>query len=143
MDIYAYIAKKIAFLRENFNGGLGISQSELARRINEKPNTISRWETGDYKPRIEDLYNISKFFSVPISIFFPEEKVSLDNEICLLIQNNEILDEKDLLDIKNFINFRIASKKAYSVLKPGRKRRKVLELTVEKFEKELNESLTE
>lgn len=41
-----------------------ISQSELARRLGEKPNAVNRWESGRYRPSAYDLVKIGKCFAV-------------------------------------------------------------------------------
>jgi transcriptional regulator with XRE-family HTH domain len=126
MDINAYIASKITLLRESMNGGRGISQSELARQLDEKPNTVSRWETGEYKPKPEDLQKMSRIFNVSILSFFPEETVDKSTEITALLRSNPNLDETDLEEIKKFAEFRIATKSfLISKKKSGRKRKTI------------------
>jgi len=63
-NLYTSIGDQIRQLRG------GESQKVLAKKLNIAPNTLSRWETGTYKPTAEDLDNISRFFKAPISVFF-------------------------------------------------------------------------
>ena len=37
------------------------SQESPANHLNVAPNTISRWETGTYRPSVKDLEKISRF----------------------------------------------------------------------------------
>ncbi|ULG76293.1 MULTISPECIES: helix-turn-helix transcriptional regulator [Leptospira] len=135
MDINSLIAEKIKELRESSFNGAGISQTELANKLNKAPNTISRWETGEYKPKIEDLYELSKFFKVSILNFFPPEADGIEgkseieeekNEIELLFRSNKSLDDRDFAEIKNFVEFQIAKKQLLDASKKkssGRKRK--------------------
>ncbi|MBM9576267.1 helix-turn-helix transcriptional regulator [Leptospira sp. 201903070] len=103
IELLKYTSNIIKKLREGSNGGKGISQTELGRAIGENPNTISRWETGEYKPTIVDLYNLSRFFNVPISVFF-NRKEDL-NELRVVM--NKFLTKQDKEEIINFIQFKI------------------------------------
>lgn len=69
--LYQGIGEKIAELRTNY-GGKGVNQEALAKAVKTTPNTISRWEKAIYKPSADDLFKISKFFGVSISVFFPD-----------------------------------------------------------------------
>ena len=44
----------------------GISQLKLAMDLNMSQNTISRYETGDREPGINDLIKIAEYFDVSI-----------------------------------------------------------------------------
>lgn len=70
-SVYKKIGSKIAEMRNNF-GGKKISQEVLANAVGTTPNTISRWEKAIYKPSADDLFKLSKFFGVSISVFFPD-----------------------------------------------------------------------
>ncbi|MDI7225540.1 helix-turn-helix domain-containing protein [Leptospira santarosai] len=102
-ELNKYVSIKIKHLRENHNGGKGISQSELGRQIGENSNTISRWETGEYKPTTTDLWNLSIFFKIPISFFFFQKEEP--TEFRIMLQN--CLTKKDKEEIRNFIQFKI------------------------------------
>jgi len=47
------------------------SQADLAKVVGTTPNTVSRWETGQYKPSVEDLWKISEHYKVSVARFFP------------------------------------------------------------------------
>ncbi|EMJ52070.1 DNA-binding helix-turn-helix protein [Leptospira interrogans serovar Valbuzzi str. Duyster] len=103
IDLLKHASVIIKKLREMSNGGKGISQSELGRQIGENSNTISRWETGEYKPTIVDIWNLSRFFNVPISVFFNRNENS--NELRVMM--NKFLTKQDKEEIVNFIQFKI------------------------------------
>lgn len=104
-DIYSYIGQKIRELRTTFQGK-GISQEELAAEMKTTANTISRWETATYKPAIEDLERLGRFFSVPITFFFPEPQPAA--QINALLSATGDLDEEDLEEVTRYAQFRKA-----------------------------------
>ena len=46
--------------------GRGLSQIRLAIELNTTQNTISRYETGEREPGIEELIRIADFFDVSV-----------------------------------------------------------------------------
>jgi len=67
MSLYEHIAAKIREMRL----AEGWSQEELAKKMGEPANTISRWETATYKPTAEHLEKLATLFHESITIFFP------------------------------------------------------------------------
>ncbi len=126
MELMEYVALKIRELREQFNGGQGISQTMLAKQLNVTANTISRWETGEYKPKIEDLDKIAHFFGVSVLVFFKEENVNSNERVNALLRAASGLDDDDLDELKKFAEFRTAQKLYQSGKRPkaGRKKSK-------------------
>lgn len=53
----------------------GLTQEELAKKINYSNKAISRWESGEVIPDVETINNLCETFNVPISSMF-EENVS-------------------------------------------------------------------
>lgn len=104
-DIYGLIGQKIRELRTTFKGK-GISQEELADRMGTTANTISRWETATYKPSVQDLEELARFFGVPISVFFPEPQST--PQISALLSATDDLDENDLEEVTRYAQFRRA-----------------------------------
>jgi transcriptional regulator with XRE-family HTH domain len=70
-NIYEQIGRRIRELRASYPKG-SLSQEELAAELNVAANTVSRWETGTYKPTPEDLDKLARFFEVSITTFFPD-----------------------------------------------------------------------
>lgn len=66
-DLYEHIAATIKRLRLSARW----SQEALAERIEEPANTVSRWETGVYRPSAEQLEKLAKLFGESITVFFP------------------------------------------------------------------------
>ena len=125
MDLLDQIAARLKDLRVNYNSGEGLSQESLATHLKVAPNTISRWETGTYRPSVKDLEKISRFFGVSIISFFPSETVNEDDDENLkaLLRTARQLHPADLEELKKYAEFR----KARSIYQgktrpqPGRK----------------------
>jgi len=125
MDLLDHIAARIRDLRVSYNSGEGLSQESLATHLKVAPNTISRWETGTYRPSVKDLEKISRFFGVSIISFFPSEMANDDDDENLkaLLRAARQLHPADLEELRKYAEFR----KARSIYqgktrpKPGRK----------------------
>ena len=125
MDLLDHIAARIRDLRVSYNSGEGLSQDSLATHLKVAPNTISRWETGTYRPSVKDLEKISRFFGVSIISFFPNETVNEDDDENLkaLLRTARQLHPADLEELRKYAEFR----KARSIYQgktrpqPGRK----------------------
>ena len=125
MDLLDHIAARIRELRLSYNSGQGLSQESLAKHLKVAPNTISRWETGTYRPSVKDLEKISRFFGVSIISFFPSEMANDDDDENLkaLLRAARQLHPADLEELRKYAEFR----KARSIYQgqarpqPGRK----------------------
>jgi putative transcriptional regulator len=51
-----------------------ITQSQLARGIGVMPNTVCRWETGEYRPTLFDALRVARFFDVSIEVLIEDFK---------------------------------------------------------------------
>jgi len=105
--IYTKIGAIIREFRESYKGK-GLSQDELASKIDVQSNTVSRWETATYKIKIADLEKLAGFFTVPISKFFPEEYASSEtNQLrATLLSATADLHEDDIKALAEFAEFR-------------------------------------
>ena len=110
MDLHDHIAAKIKDLRVNYNSGEGLSQESLAKHVKVSTNTISRWETGTYRPSTKDLERLSRFFGVPINAFFPSEMVAEeeDENLKALLRAARQLHPADLEELRKYAEFRKA-----------------------------------
>lgn len=119
MELSHYIATRIRDLRGGY-GGEGISQEALAKTVGTTANTISRWETGTYKPSIEDLEKLSRFFGVSILTFFPQENEQpLSDNVNALLRAAKQLKPEDVDELRKYAEFR----KARSLYTQGQKPR--------------------
>lgn len=103
-----YIGKRIRELRTGYAGGKGLSQEALAKSMDVTANTISRWETATYRPTIEDLERLARFFSVSILDFFPREDAPAQQEITALLRAAEQLPPEDIEELRRYAEFRKA-----------------------------------
>lgn len=111
MTVAEFVGQKIKEMRTTF-GGSGISQEELAKRLGVTSNTVSRWETATYKPKLQDLDKLATFFTVSVSSFFPtEEKVQATNTLLRAAKAAEDLPDSDKKAIQDFIEFKRAQHK--------------------------------
>lgn len=110
MDLLDEIAAKIKDLRVSYNSGEGLSQESLATHLKVAPNTISRWETGAYRPGVKDLERISRFFGVSIISFFPSELIdeNEDENLKALLRTARQLHPADLEELQKYAEFRRA-----------------------------------
>jgi transcriptional regulator with XRE-family HTH domain len=125
MDLLDHVAARIKDLRVSYNSGEGLSQEALAAHLKVAPNTISRWETGTYRPSLKDLERISRFFGVSMMSFFPEEIVDDDEDENLkaLLRAARQLHPADLEELRKYAEFRRARGiyQGKTRPKPGRK----------------------
>jgi transcriptional regulator with XRE-family HTH domain len=124
MALLDYVAKQIKDLRTNYNSGEGLSQESLARQLKVAPNTVSRWETGVYRPSLQDLERLARFFGVSMMSFLPPELVDTDDEnLAALLRTARQLHPADLEELRKYAEFRKARSifQGKSRPKPGRK----------------------
>lgn len=105
-DIYEKIGRKIRELRDTYPKGR-LSQEALASQMEIASNTVSRWETGTYKPTAEDLDRLARFFKVSITVFFPDVKND-DGRVAALTSATGGLNEKDFDEVLRYAEFRKA-----------------------------------
>jgi len=123
-DLIKYVGERIRLLRMNYGAGQGLSQDSLAKGIGVATNTISRWETGTYKPSLQDLEKLSRFFGASIMDFFPEEEVRIDERIKALLRTARELAPEDVEELQRYAEFRRArSRMTSGSVKRGRKRK--------------------
>jgi transcriptional regulator with XRE-family HTH domain len=125
MDLLDYLAARIRELRVSYNNGEGLSQETLATHLNVAPNTISRWETGTYRPSVTDLERMTRFFGVSINSFFPSELIDENDDESLkaLLRTARQLHPADLEELQKYAEFRRARGifQGKTRPKPGRK----------------------
>jgi transcriptional regulator with XRE-family HTH domain len=125
MDVLDHVAARIRDLRVSYNNGEGLSQEALATYLKVAPNTISRWETGIYRPSFKDVERISRFFGVPMKSFLPDETMDTDEDENLkaLLRTARQLHPADLEELTKYAEFRRARGiyQGKTRPKPGRK----------------------
>lgn len=119
-NIYSYIGERIQNLRTNWPGGK-LSQEGLADKLGITANTVSRWETGTYKPTAEDLDKLARFFKISITAFFPDLEHD-DTRVSALTSATGGLDKDDFEEVIKYAEFRKA-RKALEIPKRPRPKR--------------------
>jgi transcriptional regulator with XRE-family HTH domain len=118
-----HVAEHIRDLRKHYNSGEGISQEALAHQLKVAANTVSRWETGIYRPGLEDLEKLARFFGISIISFFPQDMAEPENDDLLaLLRTARQLHPEDLEELRKYAEFRKARRiyKGRSRPQPGR-----------------------
>jgi transcriptional regulator with XRE-family HTH domain len=125
MSLTEHVGQRIREFRTSYGGGTGMSQDALSKALGIAPNTVSRWETGTYKPTIEDLDRLARFFGKSIMEFFPKEDVRTerDEKIDALLRTAKQLNDGDVEELRRFAEFRRAQH-VYTKKAPGRKAKK-------------------
>lgn len=86
----------------------GLSQEELANRLNVSRQTVSKWEVGDSTPEMEKLVAISDLFDVSLDVLVMgkeeknEAKESKNSEFATVL-NEKVLTEKNKKKAKSII----------------------------------------
>ncbi len=78
----------------------GLSQEELAEKVDVSRQTVSKWEMGQSTPEMEKLIALSELFDISIDELVGKEKDS--NEL-----NNSVIDNKIKVKTKKSIVFKI------------------------------------
>lgn len=71
----------------------GMTQEQLAEKINVSRQTISKWESGGTSPDLESIVKISKLFQVSLDSLLMEGDISAANK------NDEQITLEDLMKI--------------------------------------------
>lgn len=87
-DIKPIIAKNLSAFRKQS----GLTQAELAEKLNYSDKAISRWEHGDTLPDINVLYQLCDFYGIDMNT---------------LISDDADVSEAPKPDLKNSLRFRI------------------------------------
>ncbi|MBQ2809803.1 MAG: helix-turn-helix domain-containing protein [Clostridia bacterium] len=87
-DIKPIIAKNLATLRKQS----GLTQAELAEKLNYSDKAVSRWEHGDTLPDINVLYQLCDFYGIDMNT---------------LVNDDVDLSDTPKPNMKNSVRFRI------------------------------------
>jgi transcriptional regulator with XRE-family HTH domain len=125
MDLLDHVAARIRDLRVSYNNGEGLSQESLATHLKVASNTISRWETGTYRPSFKDVEKIARFFGVSMMTFLPPDMIDAeeDENLKALLRTARQLHPADLEELRRYAEFRKARSiyEGKSRPQPGRK----------------------
>lgn len=100
-SVTEHLSRKIRDLRE----GKGWTQAKLAGKVGVTANTVSRWESGTYKPKLDDLERLSREFGKPIWAFLPSELAPPTEAHRALLSATGDLPEEDLEELARYAEF--------------------------------------
>ena len=123
MELFQWIGDRIRDLRLAYGDGEGLSQESLARELDVSPNTVSRLETATYRPGVEDLERLARFFAVSILTFFPPEEAPAEEEVKALLRAASNLKREDLEELRRYAEYRRARSLFGKKRRAGRKRK--------------------
>ncbi len=106
------IAQKLRMLRKTS----GLTQVQLAKKLNVAQSLVQRWESGKKAPNFETMKKFSNIFNVSLDVLaFSEKEINSfkgqDKSILSKLQNFEKLSEEDKVTVANLISS-LAQKKA-------------------------------
>lgn len=73
----------------------GLSQEELAVKLNVVRQTISKWEQGKAVPETDTLISISKYFDVSLDYLMKEENSISENAVSLEVHQTEATNKRE------------------------------------------------
>ena len=110
IDMYKRFGKKIGAMRME----LGLSQSEVADRLNLTKSTYGNYERGDRKIPLPDLVALSKFYGFRIDDFVREEKeLQWTNQIAFMLReefDGIIFTEDELNEIITYTKYLLSKR---------------------------------
>lgn len=74
----------------------GITQNELAKKLNVTGQTLLNWENGIYEPKIHQLIQLADFFGVTVDYLIERNSKNEVETICKRLES---------IPKENFINF--------------------------------------
>lgn len=96
-DLKNIIAKNIADLRKDH----GITQLQLAEKLNYSDKAVSKWERGESLPDIAVLVKIAELFSVSVDYLIAETHNTNENEKTTSEEKNKLKTATEKIMIKN------------------------------------------
>lgn len=91
MEEIMTLAEQLKICRERN----GLSQNNVAEKLNLSRQSVSKWETGQCYPTIDNLTRLSELYNTPIEQFLTQDKQNKDQLVNN--SNNEESDESMLL----------------------------------------------
>lgn len=88
--------KRLAYLRKRER----MSQAEVAERLDVSRQAVSRWESGDSKPSIENLQSLCKLYHMSLDQMFATDD-DITSSVALMVSNEEKKTIQDIRRKKN------------------------------------------
>ena len=81
MENQEEIRKNIASNISNYRKLYGLTQSELAEKLNYSDKSVSKWERGESVPDVFTLKELANFFNITIEDFFSNKPVTQKKKV--------------------------------------------------------------
>lgn len=114
------LAEQLKSLRRD----AGLTQTELANKLNISQQSYARWENGKVTPSLEKLNDIAHFFEVSIDHLSGKQNTveqgdDLDNiELLFRLNSKGMSEEEKEIFKRELIEFMEERKKLFTKLKP-------------------------
>ena len=97
---------KIGLFIQQMRKDAGMTQKELAERLQISDKTVSKWETGKGVPDVESLNPLCQIFSISVNELLSGEKISpgeynikAENNILSLLEENIAVRKRSVVSI--------------------------------------------
>jgi len=102
MTLYLEVAQRLRRQRE----ARRLSQQDLAARLGVASNTVSRWETGSSRPRLDELDRIARTLGIGVGELIPQNSNAENRDTARLLDLLRGLHDEDLAEVERFVEFR-------------------------------------
>lgn len=89
----------------------GLTQTQLAKRLDLQQTTVSCWETGKAKPTPEMLLQLAKLFDVSVDFLLDapssDENTTPQDLQFALFGTHEAIDDEVMDDVKAYAKFKL------------------------------------
>lgn len=82
----------------------GLSQEQLAEKLQVSRQSISKWESGNTIPSMDKIVELSKIFGISTDYLLIDEIEDLPSEIVADLDSKKYIKEVSLEEARNFIN---------------------------------------
>jgi transcriptional regulator with XRE-family HTH domain len=93
------VGKRIAYLRDK----VGLSQVDLAKKLNVSPSTVAMWELGEREIKASTLIRIADFFNVSIDFLAGREHMIPETEDIDRLLQKKISDPDDYFFLDGYL----------------------------------------
>lgn len=142
INLSEYIGAKIRYYRNE----LGLTQDDLAKKLNTTKATISNYETGYRTPKQDNLFDLAKVLQVSIDDLFPETNTKKKNESkieTIYAQLNPDLQKLLLKEAESHLQQQMEKEHSSKVISMENKQENREKMTLAAHDTDANRNITE
>lgn len=142
INLSEYIGAKIRYYRNE----LGLTQDDLAKKLNTTKATISNYETGYRTPKQDNLFDLAKVLQVSIDDLFPETNTKKKNESkieTIYAQLNPDLQKLLLKEAESHLQQQMEKEHSSKVIPMENKQENREKMTLAAHDTDTNRNITE